>query len=190
MHLSNTSKGKGFSLLEVLICILLIAIVASLSIPNLSSWVLNSRKQSIFNELHGFLAFGRWAAVTEKKLVTICPLNSSGVCVDDWNLTISAFIDADKNRKPDNNVILRQLALDLTGFDLKSRTAGRGYFRFNPEGAAHGTMGSLLLCPDDQKQESMAYMPVNLAGRFRVEDDIDHDGVIIMASGAKLSCPM
>ncbi|MBY6222600.1 GspH/FimT family pseudopilin [Marinobacter nauticus] len=189
MYLPKSAQGNGFSLIEVLICIVLLAIVASFSAPNLSGWILDSRKRTLFNELHGFLAFGRWAAVTEKSLVTICPLGSSGSCVDDWNRPIFAFVDADKDRRPDNGIILKQLTLDLKGFTLKSRTAGRGYFRFNAEGAAHGSMGSLLLCPEDKKLETMAYMPVNLAGRFRVEDDQDRDGIIKTASGTKLSCP-
>jgi len=189
MSISTDPQGNGFSLVEVLVCIVLLGIVASFSAPNLSRWILDSRKSAIFNELHGFLAFGRWAAVTEKSLVTICPLDSSSTCVDDWNRPIFAFVDADKDRRPDNAIILKQLALDLKGFSLKSRTAGRGYFRFNAEGAAHGSMGSLLLCPEDKKLETMAYMPVNLAGRFRVEDDQDRDGIIKTASGTKLSCP-
>ncbi|WP_417539922.1 GspH/FimT family pseudopilin [Marinobacter sp.] len=189
MSISKNRLGNGFSLLEVLLCIALLAIVASLSAPNLAGLILDSRKRVIFNELHGFLAFGRWTAVSKQSLVTICPLSTSGVCVDDWNRPISAFIDADKDRRPDDGILLKQLTLDLKGFTLTSRTAGRGYFRFNSEGAAHGSMGSLLLCPHNQRLETMAYMPVNLAGRFRVEDDRDHDGIIRTASGTKISCP-
>lgn len=181
-------RVAGYTLPELVITVSILAIATSFATQSWSSFVSNSRHRAILENYHTLFAFARWTAASKKTIVTACPLSPARRCVDDWALPISIFIDENKDRTPDNDVVLRQVEVDLTSFTLHSRTAGRGYFRFNEKGMSEGAMGSLVLCPDDTSQGTMTYMPVNIAGRFRVEYDHDHDGKIRLAWGATLSC--
>ena len=178
----------GFSLLELVITIVILSIAAGFTSQAWGWWVNKTRHRAILENYYTLFAFARWSAASHRSLVTVCPLSDKNRCVDDWQQPVSVFLDSDNDKTPDGDQVLRQLTADLGNYTLKSRTAGRGYFQFNSKGMTHGAMGSLVLCPLDPKKGVMSYMPVNIAGRFRVEHDEDGDGIIRLAWGSKLNC--
>lgn len=178
----------GFTLPELIITIAILAIATGFAVQSWSSVVGKARHRAILEHYHTLFAFARWTAASKRSIVTACPLSTANECIDDWQQPVSVFLDDNKDKKPDNDVILRRLAVDLTAFSLRSRTAGRGYFRFNDEGMSEGAMGSLVLCPEDTSEGTMTYMPVNIAGRFRVEYDMDGDGLMRLPWGTTISC--
>ncbi|MCM0610995.1 GspH/FimT family pseudopilin [Marinobacter sediminum] len=186
MHVSKSVAG--YTLPELIITIAILAIVTGFATQSWNTWVGKARHRAILENYHTLFAFARWTAASQRSIVTACPLSATNECVDDWQKPVSVFIDNNKDRKPDDDVILRQVKVDLTSYSLRSRTASRGYFRFNASGMSEGAMGSLVLCPQDTTQGTMTYMPVNIAGRFRVEYDTDGDGIMRLPWGAKISC--
>jgi type IV fimbrial biogenesis protein FimT len=186
MFVSN--RSMGFTLPEVIITTAILVIACGYATQSWTSLVGKTRHRTILENYHTLFAFARWSAASRRDIVTACPLSEINECVDNWQNPVSVFVDNDKDKKPDNDVVLRQIDVNLTSFSLRSRTAGRGYFRFNAQGMSEGTMGSLVLCPLDPYSGTMTYMPVNIAGRFRVEYDKDRDGVINLPWGTKISC--
>jgi len=181
-------KFAGFTLLELVITIALVAIVTGFATQSFGRWVEQSKHRTLIEHYHSVFAFARWSAASQRQLVTVCPLSLKNVCVDNWQRPISVFDDSDNDKQPDGGTVLREFPLDLDGFKLHSRTAGRGYFQFNPEGMTHGAMGSLVLCPTVTTSGNMSYMAINIAGRFRVEHDEDADGMIELSWGTKVYC--
>lgn len=186
--MQTTHRLAGYTLPELVITTAILAIATGFAAQSWNSWVGKARHRALLENYHTLFAFARWTAASQRRIVTVCPLSETDECIDDWQRPVSVFLDNDKDKRPDDNVILRQLTTDLTSFTLRSRTANRGYFRFSAEGMTEGAMGSLVLCPDDPGQGTMTYMPVNIAGRFRVEYDKDGDGVIRLPWGPKISC--
>lgn len=178
----------GFSLLELVITIVILAIAAGFTSQAWGWWISKTRHRVILESYYTLFAYARWTAASHERLVTVCPLSAKDRCVDDWQLPVSVFVDSDNDKTPDGGNILKQLTVDLGSYKMRSRTAGRGYFQFNSKGMTHGAMGSLVLCPSDFSEGTMSYMPVNLAGRFRTEQDEDSDGYIKLPWGAKISC--
>ena len=181
-------RQGGFSLIELAIVLTILAITTSFAFQGWNIWVHKAQHRAIVEKYHGLFAFARWSAASQRKLVTACPLSDKQVCVDNWALPVTVFIDENNDKQPDNGQILRQLPPELYSFTLRSRTGGRGYFQFNDEGMAHGALGSLVLCPTDTLSGAMTYMPVNMAGRFRVEYDKDADGIIKLRWGVTIKC--
>lgn len=183
-----TKHPTGFTLLELIIVIAIVAITLSFAVPGWNMLANKGQHRAILENYHGLFAFARWSAASQRKLVTVCPLSDKQQCVDNWELPVAVFIDEDKDKQPDDGRILRQFSHGNSSFTLRSRTGGRGYFRFNENGMAHGSPGSLVLCPNEIDSGTMTYMPVNMAGRFRVEYDNNADGVIRLRWGATITC--
>lgn len=181
-------REAGFSLLELIITIVILSIAAGFTSQAWGWWISKTRHRVILENYHTLFAYARWTAASQNTLVTVCPLSIKNLCIDDWEQPVSVFLDSDNDKAPDGGQILKQISVDLGNYNLRSRTAGRGYFQFNNRGMTHGAMGSLILCPQNLKNGVMSYMPVNIAGRFRAEHDEDRDGIIRLPWGTKLSC--
>jgi len=62
----------GFTLYELLITVLIVAIVLSIGVPNLGEFTRNSRVTGLANDLHGSFYLARSEAARAKLPVTIC----------------------------------------------------------------------------------------------------------------------
>ncbi|MEX2475646.1 GspH/FimT family pseudopilin [Marinobacter sp.] len=180
--------AAGFTLPELVITIAIFSIVSSLAVQGWNTLVDKSRHRTVLESYHSLFALARWTAASTHSLVTLCPLSEQNECIDDWQLPVSVFVDKDNDKKPDSGQILKQFPPPPHPFSMRSRTAGRGYFRFNEKGFAYGALGSLVLCPTDTSTGTMTYMAVNMVGRFRVQSDEDGDGVIKLHWGTEIRC--
>lgn len=179
---------SGFTLPELIITLAILATASGFAFQAYGHWVERSKHRVLVEHYHSLFAFARWSAASKRQLITVCPLSPQKQCIDEWQKTVSVFADGDNDKQPDGGVVIREFPPELGSFKVRSRTAGRGYFQFSPEGMAHGAMGSLILCPQNGTSGSMSYMAINIAGRFRVEHDKDSDGVIRLPWGTKIVC--
>ncbi|WP_203301815.1 GspH/FimT family pseudopilin [Marinobacter sediminum] len=178
----------GFTLPELIITTAILAIILGIATPSWQRWTENSAQRTLINEYHTLFSFARWSAASHRRLVTVCPLSTQNRCVDDWQRPISVFFDSNNDKQPDDNRILRKVALKSALFNTTSRTGGKGYFQFNPNGMIHGATGSLILCPSRTEGTRMSYMAINKGGRFRVEHDNDEDRIIKLPWGPMITC--
>lgn len=78
---------KGFTLVELMITLAVLAIVLSLAAPSFSSMLRDNRASTLGSELQGALQFARSEAVKRRQSVIICRSNAGGTgCAngDDW----------------------------------------------------------------------------------------------------------
>lgn len=186
--LLSKKRNTGFTLLELVLVLSILAIASGFAVPNFANWSDRSKQKTIVNEIHTAFSLARWTAATHRSNVTLCPLSSANECIDDWHREISVFLDANNDKRPDSGEILRVVSPRIDGFTLFSRTAGRGYFQFDDRGMNHGALGSLVLCPENVESGAMTYMAVNMGGRFRSETDKDADGSIRLPWGTIVKC--
>ncbi|MCK7549850.1 GspH/FimT family pseudopilin [Marinobacter koreensis] len=187
----TASKSKaGFTLLELLIVICIVALLAGFASPLWTELSESSSHRQVVNSTHRMFATARSYAVTHHTLITICPLSPKQTCTDQWNNLISIFPDQDNDKQPDDSRVLHVFDLSSQNTSVTSRTAGRGYFQIAPSGMSHGTMGSLIVCTTADKQSFlMTYLALNIGGRLRSIRDDDDNGVIRLPWGTKIHCP-
>ena len=181
--------ARGVTLIELLTVIAIMTISLGFAIPGMSNLLLSNSKSQLVNTYLGAFNLTRSYAVTKKRITAICPLDGNNECIDDWNLPVSIFPDANRDQKPDGNKIWRVISPSRDRLYIHSRTAGTGSFHFSPDGMIHGAPGSLVICPEDISTGHMTYLAVSRGGRARYVADGNGDGIIRLSWGGKITCP-
>ncbi|BAN46671.1 GspH/FimT family pseudopilin [Metapseudomonas resinovorans] len=82
---------KGFTLIELMVVIAIVAILASIGYPGFQTLIMNNRMTSQTNGLLGVLQLARSEAVTQRKVTTVCPTTNQSTCAaagTDWNVGV------------------------------------------------------------------------------------------------------
>ncbi|MCH8531186.1 MAG: GspH/FimT family pseudopilin [Saccharospirillum sp.] len=181
----------GFTLVELFICIAVISILATVSLPALQNLVEKVRAQQLQSELRTLFHTARMTAVHNQTTVTLCPLDDLNVCSNNWSSEISVFIDPDNTRRLMAPEMKIRVQRPLKHGKLRASSAGsseRRYFQYNPDGTVRGTIGHLIWCPSSKAPQNAFQLRINFGGRIRWAQDINGDGVAQMVDGSPISC--
>ncbi|MDX9873425.1 MAG: GspH/FimT family pseudopilin [Spongiibacteraceae bacterium] len=73
----SSRAARGFTLVELMVVVALIAIFATVAVPSFTKFVENNRTQAAHNEVVGLLRYARTLAVTERTVVSVCTADNS-----------------------------------------------------------------------------------------------------------------
>lgn len=99
-------RENGFTLYELLITVVIVALIVAIGVPNLTDFRRNSRATALANDLHGSFFLARSEAARARQNVTICsssaPFAATATCDgasfgEGWIV----FVDADGDRTRD-----------------------------------------------------------------------------------------
>lgn len=170
-------KSKGISVTEMLITLAVLAILASIAIPNYHQMMARMESYMLERELRQILNYSKYSAVAEYRRIAICPTTDYKRCANqrDWSKGIMIFYD-EKNR---NRVFDAEEALLYTHkLNLKYGTlqwrgfgvAGNIIFHDRHTNLS-GSNGSFYYC-NPHKQQLNKRIIVNPAGFIRTENGI------------------
>jgi type IV fimbrial biogenesis protein FimT len=104
-------------------------------------------------------------AISYSSRVTICPLVDN-LCSSDWSIGLSVFIDHGQKNQLDASDRLLQQTSPFHENDYIDYN--RPAIRFQPDGLASGTNGTLTYCPGAVDSPYSKAVIVNQAGRARM----------------------
>ena len=139
---------KGFTLYELLITLLIIGVVLTLGIPNMTEFTRNSRISTTANDLHAAFQVARSEAARAKTNITICAsdnaLTAGANCQGDWDEGFIVFVDGngDLTRAGAGETVLRAHGPIAEGVSLA--VAGDAtYFSYASTGLGRGNVGGV-----------------------------------------------
>jgi len=156
-------RSFGFTLIELIVTIALIAVIAGFAVPSFSTMVANSRLASTSNDLVGLFNYARSEAVKTGRRVNITPTSGS-----DWSNGISVWIDQNADGSMQNTEELRR---NSAAPGAVSITVSESFF-FTGGGLIRNASGSAVtvrVC-DDRSGEQGRSINISLGGRIRSEE--------------------
>jgi len=166
----SISAPRGLSLLELLITMGISAIIFSIAIPVMASFISQNRIATQVNNLRTSLDLTRSVAIKEKVHTVICKSNDGESCSrrDEWDQGWIIFVDNnhDRHRSEDERLVLVQQPLP-EGTQLKYRAFGsRHYVAYRPMGFTR-TNGTFTICNPAVPDRSKALI-LTKSGRVRL----------------------
>lgn len=164
-----SNQQNGFTLIEALITLAIVAVTVTLVLPGFSSTVDRTRTSAALHQLSADMAMARHHAVFKHAQVVVCPRGGQDRCASDgdWTRGWLVFIDPDGNRQPDDaDDILRQSDAPGAGDPSLRLVSSRPFLRYQTDGRSAGTNLTVHVCNDGTLAGMIV---VNNSGRVRTD---------------------
>ena len=167
-------QHKGFTLIELIMTIAILAILLVVAIPSFKALIINNRITTQANEFVSDVISARAEAVRRNTRVTVCKSNDGAACAlgADWSGGWIVFTDpSGYGVVGAGEIILRVRGALTTGTTLVNTTFD--YFQFFPSGivsgvaggGAPGTTGTFVLCQSGYLGRTFNF---NTTGRINI----------------------
>jgi len=177
-------REHGFTLIELMIAIGLTALLLSMAVPALGSFVANARLTGAVNDFVASMHAARSTAVTTNSRVTICASASGNNCeAVGWDQGWIVFTDTDSDQAVDVNETIVSTGEGAEGLSIQSGEFAAS-LTYRPNGrvmnaSINGSAGEFTVC-DARGGAHAKVLIVDLSGRPRFSET--------MADGSAPSC--
>ncbi len=168
-------KNSGFTLLELLLTLMLIAVVTAFAIPSMTEFSKNDRLTTNINSMIGHLAYARSEAVKRSSQVSMCVSNDTDTpnpscTAGNWEDGWIVYIDADGSGTFDAAEEVIKAHGPLEGNNRLTPVGLGTQITYDNRGFLSGNTGSLLLC-DERTGPHGKTIRITTTGRVRMEID-------------------
>ncbi len=182
----SAERADGFTLLELLATLAIVALLATLASPSFQETLLNARRTEVLNALIRSLHLARVESLRAGREAVVCPVDEDGLCAgrsDNWTGGWRVFVNR-VGRDPSVLDVGDHVLLAREGAGDPARdgrlNANREAFVYRPFNR-RSTNGTLIYC-DRRGARSARAIIVSHTGRPRISDR--------SGRGEPLTCPL
>lgn len=185
---SPTHRKQGFTLIEIMVSIAIVAIMTTIALPSLNTFIVKMRVDNEISELQRLLLTARNLAINTGKNTTVCPL-AGNACTTNWQNQISVFTNDDNLLATSNTYALPD---ELIKIKNPVKAGDRLQYAqtsviYAPTGRLITPAASFRYCPKDEADRSRG-IDVSVSGRTYISSDIDDDDKDEDRTGAEILC--
>lgn len=195
----SRNNSYGFTLIELVVTVAIVAIVSTLAIPAFQTLIMNNRITSQANQLSSMLAYARSeGAKRPAGFMTLCPTSDSVSCSgnDAWEGGWLVLVDQNGDRIVNGADEVRQVSDRLAGGNtLRVRgLTNSSYVQFDTRGQPltsalnDFTALTFTICDSRGASDARAVI-VAVSGQTRLAQDEDADGILNDHDGNNIICP-
>lgn len=169
----SVNNETGFTLVEMLITVSIMAIVVMIALPSFTSQLKRMEANMVANDIYVFLVNAKQEAMIYQNTLTVCMVDDRQNCVASQGKGLVSFIDKNDNHRFDAGV---DNLRNRTGLRLRFGEIGfvvalkRSYIDFKPQtGTPIGFMGHIKYCPNDSNTANMFKVSFNKNGIIKVK---------------------
>lgn len=161
------NQDQGFTLVELLITLSVLAIMVTIGIPTFTSSLESVRQRTLVNQLLADLNFARSRAITTRQPVSLCAGISGCDNQPMWSGHVLIFDDLDANGAIDEvDATLRTTAVTASHSWKWRNFRQQRHMTFKPDGTTHSLNGTFILCRQDTPLKKIV---INVTGRARLD---------------------
>lgn len=170
-------KGVGFTILQLMICLVLISILMALAAPAFQQLISSMVSRSEAVRLMSALNYARSEAISRVAPVTVCPINiddtDAGSCGNDYSDGWAVFAEESSDLAPSGskNIQLKAFHGSSRGVSVLNRKGTRvvgDKIVFLGDGTSRRNM-TLLMCGAGLSSERAWSVVISLVGRVRLQ---------------------
>ena len=189
---TSRARASGFTLVEMMIVLLVLAVVLSLGAPGFSDLIKNNRMLTQVYEMRALLNNARSEALSQREFVVFCSSDDGESCGGSWQDGYIAFVDLDADgavtdpEDPDGDIIIQSRVRE-TNWEKFAYSNANNRVRFDNQGYAIGFNGTFTICDDRGETEARGLI-VTASGIVRSAEVRDDDDVLLDDQGDALDC--
>jgi len=186
---SSTFGKQGFTLIELMVAIAVVAILTAIALPSMNNFLVKMRVDNEISEMQRLLLTARNIAINTGRNTTVCPL-SGGACSNNWQDEISVFTNSVNTLATNNTFAAPD---ELVKVKDAIQTGDQLLYALNsiiytPDGRLLTASANFSYCPQNDS-DSARGIDISLSGRSYTSSDTDNDGKDEDRNGNEIVCP-
>ena len=144
--------SKGFTLIEFVIALSIVAILAGVAIPSYSKFVAKSEQATMMSNFMLAINKGKQFSQLYRKRIALCPSADLQQCTGglEWQNGYLVFVDLNEDRILDaNEKVLKALKENASHVKIQT-SVGRKKLSYYPWGESPGSNATVRFCAEDE----------------------------------------